>query len=199
MFVPTSKVPSNKNKLPRYLENLFQRRAVIWAKANESNKPEDWDHFETLNNKFVKKLNKYNSSVEKRIVESNNKNAFYRMLNIRLKRKPKLATLMREDGGIAASDEERAELLAEIFERSYSNVSDPAHISDEFELKQFPKMEDSAWFTWEEILQTIVAWPESTSLTPDHIPLCFIKGVAHVIVKPLEMIFNLSLMNAACR
>ncbi|EYC06910.1 hypothetical protein Y032_0073g764 [Ancylostoma ceylanicum] len=60
----------------------------------------------------------------------------------------------------------------------------------------YPPMEDSVWFHKEEILELLLNWSQSFSLTPDGIPLSFIKNIAHAIAGPLELICNLSFMRA---
>ncbi|KAK6048836.1 hypothetical protein COOONC_13659 [Cooperia oncophora] len=44
------------------------------------------------------------------------------------------------------------------------------------------------WFDKEEIYKLLIRWPRSRSDTPDHVPLVFIKKVAHIVYGPLAFL-----------
>lgn len=57
-------------------------------------------------------------------------------------------------------------------------------------------MDNSVWFLRKEILNLLLKWQQSESLTSDHIPLSFIKRIAHIANCSLDYIFNLSFIRA---
>lgn len=57
-------------------------------------------------------------------------------------------------------------------------------------------MSSAPWLHGDDIIEVLAKWPKSSSLSPDYIPLSFIKNVALYIAYPLEHIFNLSYTRA---
>lgn len=146
-----------------------------------------------INSQFERKLRKFYSSVERKVVESGNRNDFFRFMRSRLQGKARVRTLVGSDGSIARTNAEKVDLLADVFERSVKNVQGlPEHVN----CTVFPVMEDSFWCSKTEILELLLKWPKSSSITPDHIPLSFLQAVAHLIAGPLEYLYNLSFMRA---
>ncbi|KAK6044322.1 hypothetical protein COOONC_18174 [Cooperia oncophora] len=169
---------------PTRSTKLMHKREHVWKRAKLSDTIEDWESFKSINKSFESKLRKYNASIEKRIVSSGCKSGFYKLLKFRLKRKPKLQALRAPNGELIIDDTERAEVLASAFETHFGESS--AHVDLTVAREEFPQMEDSAWFRRDDILETLLKWPRSESVTPDFIPLSFIK----------KYIFNLSFMNS---
>ncbi|KAK6057374.1 hypothetical protein COOONC_05110, partial [Cooperia oncophora] len=137
-----------------------------------------------------KKLKKFWSRVERKVVFSGNKNSFFKFLRARLKPSRKLGVIIDE-------------LLAIRRRRSYlANIFDKVFVVRESSYEEaavspaFPVMNDSLWFLSRDICKVLTSWPRSFSDTPDHIPLYFIKKIAPVISEPLAFILNLSLMRA---
>ena len=196
LFVPMMKTPLRRARLPLYLQSLFKKKSDAWSVANactSSNSSDLWNRFRTINDRFEKKLRKFFSSIERKVVESGNKNEFYKFINTRIEQKAKLSVLVGANGAIAKSDIDRAELLAETFSSTFSTDKDSPELNTP---AVFPVMDDSFWCNKEELYDLLSKWPESTSVTPDHIPVAFFKSVAHIIVGPLEYLFNLSFMRA---
>lgn len=134
-----------------------------------------------------------NANIEKRIIQTKDKRSFYRLLRKRLKSRPDIPSLSSCDGATACTDSEKAEMLANTFELSYSILA--RHTSTAI-APQFPPMADSMWFHADDILRTLLRWPSSFSDTTDHIPFIFIKKTSCVLVQPLEFLFNLSFMKS---
>lgn len=195
MFVPTIKASVYRQRLPSHLRNLASKRATAWDTANSTGKSEDWLCFRHLSNIFEKRLWKYNSNMEKKIVQSADKGAFFRLLNSKLNSKPNIGVLKSTEGVIARTDKDKAEMLANTFEQSFMQHSSLANRCSDG-ISVFPCMLDSVWFYAEDIYKLLIAWPSSYSVTPDHVPLFFIKKVAHIIAGPLEHLFNLSFLRS---
>ncbi|KAK6041393.1 hypothetical protein COOONC_21100 [Cooperia oncophora] len=194
-YVPLVEKSLGGSALPPYLANLTQRRERAWHKARMTKNSADEREFERLNRKLEKKLKKFNTSVEKKVINSENKAAFFKLLKSRLTLKTKATVLVSPSGTPVYDDKDKVELLASTFQENFCCH----HRAIEELLPQetkFAPMSDSVWFYRDEILELLLKWPESNALTPDLIPLHFIKRVAHCLAGPLEYIFNLSFMNA---
>ena len=191
MFVPLIKANPVRPYLPQYLDSLFRKKSSAWFLARRTESPEDWATFEKLSKAFDKKLWKYNNSLERKVIESRNRTGFFKFLNSKLKCKSKIGALVSDNGSIVLTDVQKAEAFAVFFESVFvCDNSEPDFISP----PRFPVMEDSIWFQADNIYNIIQGWPCSVSLTPDHIPFRFVKEIAYLLVKPLEFIFNQSMM-----
>lgn len=114
------------------------------------------------------------------------------MISIRLKSYDGVCTLRNDSGVMAYSDHAKVEMLADYFKSvcADNGTSNPVNISE------FPLMTECTWFLEYELSEIIRKWPPSYSLTPDEVPLDFIKRVSDVIMGPLKYIMNLSLIRA---
>lgn len=197
LFVPLVKVQLQQRYLPPYLQTLFLKRSKSWNIAVKSNSRRDWDAFYSISNAFEKRLRKYNSHRENKIINSRSKLAFYKLLNTKLKRNSKIGTIQSDSGALIVRDDDKAEVFADIFAQVYSRGSDNQDSLDQLSGHPlYPVMDDSVWFHADEILSSLSKWPNSCSVTPDGIPSLFLKEVAPVLARPLEFIFNLCFTRA---
>ncbi|XGW28640.1 hypothetical protein V3C99_008428 [Haemonchus contortus] len=194
LFVILKRVPFSFEHIPHYLRHWFRLKENAYRKASGSDLDEDWTYYKRISDKFNKKLFRFNCSIEKKILSSNNKAALYRYVNNRIKRKEGIGFLRSFDGSILTSDRDRAELLAGVFETVYQD-SDPGE-PPSCEGMSFPKMADSVWFDRHEIYSLLSRWPTCSSNTPDGIPFKFIKLTSACISSPLEYLFNLIFFRA---
>lgn len=188
LFVPWRKASSIVSKnLPIHLQNMADHRICLFNSARISG---NWDRYKTFTATFLKQLQKFNRSVEKRVIESGRKQDIYRLLNKRLSNSRRIGCLKNENHFII-SDVDKADLLSNVFSKVYqtddTEVNNPL-VPGEFPVMSFPT------FTPTQIYEMLMKWPKSHSLTPDYIPFSFIKNVACVIAGPLSYIFNQSLM-----
>lgn len=194
LFVPVIECTESRKYLPSYLSNLDKICARAWDKAVVSQSETDWNNYEALRNRFCRKLGKYNFAVEKRVINSGEKSAFYKMISIRLKSYDGVRTLRNDSGVMAYSDHAKVEMLADYFKSvcADNGTSNPGMVN----ISKFPLMTECPWFLEYELSEIIRKWPPSYSLTPDEVPLYFIKRVSEVIMGPLKYIMNLSLIRA---
>lgn len=193
LFIPMIRVPPSRSALPGFLNSLYIRVLNAWKVATNTGSVKHRKLYDKLRIRFERKLAKYNKSIERKVVESNNKSAFFKFLKHKLRPKHTVCTLVNTDGRIARSDFEKAELLADSFAQVFTKDSEQ-YVPDIS--PRFPVMPDSVWFHADELYGLLHNWPPSYSLTPDDIPLIVIKNIAHIIAGPLEYIYNLSLMRA---
>lgn len=143
------------------------------------------------NEKFSAHLKKYNNYLEKKAVESNNIRRFYTFINSKIREKSSVSSLV-EGGIIATSAMEKADVLANQFEKIFQK--DDGRTPEHFDPHPLESMKDIPWFGANQLYELINKWSNSSSMTPDLVPLYFIKRVAAVICGPLSYIFNQSLM-----
>ena len=128
VMVPTIKVPLLSPNLPFYLRSLAHKRTLAWESAVSTSSDADWELFSRLNKAFEKKLWKYNDTIEKKTISSSNKTAFYKLISSRIRHKSAIGALVSPNGGLARTDYEKAELLADAFEQAYCrNSTSPVH------------------------------------------------------------------------
>ncbi|KAK6017932.1 hypothetical protein OSTOST_16537, partial [Ostertagia ostertagi] len=126
LFVPLKTQKTSGDPLPQYLI----------SKAIASGNSEDWHEYKKISSIFERKLYKFRSHIEKNISQ------------LRLKKSKGVCVLFSEDGKAARQDREKAELLADIFEKAYQKEVDLAEVETS---PSFPVMSDSLWFQREEI------------------------------------------------
>ncbi|KAK6034965.1 hypothetical protein COOONC_27539 [Cooperia oncophora] len=76
-------------------------------------------------------------------------------------------------GGIVCTDEGKAEVLARQFQKSFETTA--TDVMEDGTTPLFPVMQPVVWFHREDIVKILSRWPSSTSITPDFLPLKFIK------------------------
>lgn len=195
-FVPVVTRPINSSRLPAFLEELAAIREAAWDDVKNGGSVESLNEFTRLNNRFIKKLNRYNASLDKKIIESGKPALFYNLVRKRLKLKAGIPPLSISSGTRVFDDNLKADLFAEQFASVYAVDEDfPAHeILNESVV--CPTMSDSIWFSKEEILEVLVKSKKTSSTNPDGLCYTFIQRIAPFIAMPLELIFNFSFMQA---
>ncbi|KAK6019320.1 hypothetical protein OSTOST_15050 [Ostertagia ostertagi] len=89
---------TNHEHLPQHLERLSRKKNSLWKKAVVSDSPAAWEAYKGISCIFEKRLYKFRSQVEKKIIYSRNKNNLYRFLSTRLGKKKALGILLDENG-----------------------------------------------------------------------------------------------------
>lgn len=190
MFVPWGRVEARQAHLPLYLLNMLDHRDYLFRAANDTHGVNEWVKFNEFSKKVHKALQKFNSNVEKKVLESGSSSKFYRYLTRRLSDN-RLINCIVKDGRMAIADDDKAELLADKFCEVF--------LEDNYELPNYnpgvcEPMDTFPWFDGKMIYEIIHTCTDSSSLTPDCIPTSFFKNTAHVIAGPLAYLFNQSLM-----
>ncbi|KAK6061824.1 hypothetical protein COOONC_00514 [Cooperia oncophora] len=116
LFVPILKVLLSRPNLPTYLAHFHNMKIKAYKRAISTQQEEDREHYRWAAKKFEKKLLKYNLSVEK-----------------------------RQDGTLVVPDNDKAEMLAKIFQKAYAKQS--VSIDSRLVHGNIPHMEDFVWFS----------------------------------------------------
>lgn len=192
LFVPWARVSVKHSCLPSYLQNMLDHRSCLFRAALHSQAERDWEKYNLFSKKFHKALQKYNGSIEKRIIQSGNKAGFYKLLRRNLKSGSYVGSIVN-GSQVAVTELDKANVLADKFCEVFLSDDEGMPV---FRAEASEPMQSFPWFTKEELYRIIVGWSDSSSLTPDFIPAFFIKKVAHVVVGPLSYLFNQSLIHA---
>ncbi|KAK6008895.1 formate--tetrahydrofolate ligase, partial [Ostertagia ostertagi] len=148
VFVPVKMRKTSEMELPPHLVRLNRKKSIAWNKALSGGNPGDWEKYKMLRSAFDKKLTKFYGHIEKKVIYSRNKNAFYRFLNSKLKKGQSLGALLDDDGNVIRNEKDIAELFARVFEKVHQRDEDSRDLDV---APVFPVMRDSVWFHHEEI------------------------------------------------
>lgn len=191
LFIPMKEIKSKARRLPAHLERMVLRRGRLWEVAIKDDCSRAWDSYKVFNAKVEKAISKYNAHLEDKIIQSSDPTKLYTYIRKRMKESKSIPSLVISESQVAKSDKEKAELFASEFQKSFAK---PSCLRFDNVSTLFPTMEPTIWFNRDEIADIILKWPSSASLTPDFIPLNFIKRIIGYIASPLEYLFNLSYM-----
>ncbi|GMR53645.1 hypothetical protein PMAYCL1PPCAC_23840, partial [Pristionchus mayeri] len=185
--VPWAKVSLSQGKLPPHIERLLGKRFQAWQISINSNDPNDQHEFENLNKKFRKELQRYHKTIEKKVIESDDKNKFFRFMKRCANKSKGVEGLTRTDGSLIMDDLGKANLLAETFASVFT--IDDGKLPNSQGLLHLGNYEEPQ-FLRHEICSLIEKWKRSSCKTPENIDLTFIKRIAVPISEALEIIFR---------
>ncbi|XGW28756.1 hypothetical protein V3C99_008503 [Haemonchus contortus] len=192
-YVPLRRASCTRYRFPSYLDRMVRRRCQLWASAVADDSVLSWEAYKVFDKKVRKAIVKYSAYLEKKFIESKNPNKLFAYINNRLKKSVKIPALNRSESEVVILDDIKAEVLADQFQRVFTENSSLI-LADSSSCGT--TMESSLWFYKEEIYELLTQWPDSHSVTPDFLPLKFIKRIAFYIAFPLEILFNLSYMRS---
>ncbi|GMR31134.1 hypothetical protein PMAYCL1PPCAC_01329, partial [Pristionchus mayeri] len=158
--VPWTKVSLSHGKLPPHIERLLGKRFQAWHKSINSNDPNDEHEFEILNRKFRKELQRYHKTIEKKIIESDDKNKFFRFMKRCANKSKGVEGLKTADGTLVMDDLGKANLLAETFVSVFT--IDDGKLPNTGALPQLGTYEEPQ-FLRHEICSLIEKWKRSSS------------------------------------
>ncbi|KAK6048610.1 hypothetical protein COOONC_13885, partial [Cooperia oncophora] len=101
-------------------------------------------------------------------------NDFYKYLNTKI-RDRRCFGCLRAGSSFAYTEHDKANMLAEQFAKTFTKDDDTVSSLPNSGVESSCSMGDVPWFLAEELYEQILKWPNSSSVTPDFIPLSFIK------------------------
>lgn len=192
-FIPTKLVNVNCKYLPSYLVKMVHYRHLLWRSARQQNNLDKWEEYRKYSDDLAKKLKKFNKSVEKKVLASDDRNVLYKYISEKMSTSRGLTCLKEPNGALLVDDLAKAELLADSFSKVFT-VDDgcsPIYHSNVMYPQEVP-----SFILAIDIVRYLKSWPSSYSITPDNIPFVFLKNTAEVLCHPLEYIYNRSLMSS---
>ncbi|KAK6017221.1 hypothetical protein OSTOST_17290, partial [Ostertagia ostertagi] len=168
MFIPYRLSPQrSKLILPGYLTSMEKARERLWNKAVFSQSSVDWAAFQAFNRKWTTKLAKYKAYVEKKKLTKGGLKALYSLLKDRLTEKQNVGILMNDNSQRAIRDYDKANVLADAFEKAFLLTSDSAHNIGSSKVES----DDSApWFDKNTIVEVLEKWSSAAAINSEDIP-----------------------------
>lgn len=123
-----------------------------------------------------KAILRYNRYIGKKIIQSPDKYKFFKYIHTRSGcRTSIIPTLFDENGHSYTTPPQKANLLASQFQKHFSSPVSPDTQSQIPSSKLQPQVGPGLWFHKEEILEILTKWPTFFSVSPDLVPLPFVK------------------------
>ena len=120
LHVPHKNISHNKKyrprTYPRHIRKLLTRKAAIWRKMKDSNRPDLILKYRKTANDCKLEITKFDTINEDKLLKSNNLGAFYKFMNNKLSRKSGIAHLRTADNKLVCTDSGKADLLNSYFE-----------------------------------------------------------------------------------
>ena len=185
-YVPKYKNYSKNHQRgrPQHLKTLLKKKLQVYRQM-QAGKLTKQDYRAAARN-YEKAVNNWHDKVEKNVCESPNKNKFYAYANRKLKNNFSIPPLTDAAGSTITSDTDKAMLLNNTFHASFV-TDDKSNFSPV--LKNSPPMPFFI-ISNTDVLNAISKSKDKLSITPEGIPLYFIKRVAKSIVTQLVFLFN---------
>lgn len=99
--------------------------------------------------KLNRALHRYNNYIEKWLTRSKDKTAFHNFINSRIRSNNETPILRKDSGELISADEDKADLLGEVFQKVYNNKAPDDAISLKNgwnDLPHFTTIEPTLWF-----------------------------------------------------
>jgi hypothetical protein len=186
-FVPLSSDRCKTSELPPHIQNLIRHKRFLWEKIDELGIRVKYERCEQ---KIEKLSRQYFKNLERKIVISADKNAFFRYVNSKLKSKPSLPVLRDSDGKYCITGLSKANALAKQFSSVF--VEDDG-LKPPICSPSIPDTFDHIRFPVEEVYLSLKGLKARFSITPDNLPSVLLKNLATPLAQPLSDIFNLSM------
>ena len=187
-YVPKSK-KSVKPSLPRKVKKLLKIKQRTYAalRKNQATKEE----YRRAEKSYKQAVITNNTSYERKISNSSNKNLLYGYMNKKLKNKSTMPPLRSPDGVTVSEAKQKANLLNEEFQSVYTQ--------DDGNLPVLPTpCNDIIPMDWtvitpKDVKRAIKKLKMSVSRTPDDVPAIVLKKCINNLIVPLAILFNFSL------
>ena len=187
--VPMSR-KRRKPQLPKEIKDILKAKRKLYhkSKTDKSFKAA----YKVQEKLYKKAMVKYRYSQEEKFLKNNSKKALYSYVNKKLKTSHHIPPLKKSDGNICLESKEKADLLNDTFSSIFLKDSTSGKTPILTQTNPHIKSTDFPTIEHSDILSAIKQLKNSVSQTPDLLPAMFIKKTAQHLIKPLYIIFNLS-------
>ena len=182
----------NKTRYPKNIRDLLLRKKILYHKSKTD--PSFKSDYKNIAKCYKNAVKTYMKSYEEKVMRSSNKNMFYSYVKNKLKSPSYLPPLFNSDGSITLDPQDKANALNSMFSKVFSpSTSNPTPLLHPWK-SDFETM-TSFSVTTDDIRNAIQSLKNTVSRTPDGLPCLFFKKTITNIVKPLQLIFNQSLLS----
>lgn len=185
LFVPLCCTKRRAKNYPRYITRLNAAKRTAWRRRFRSGGA---DMYKRCAAKYKRAVENLAHNRERSVLLSGNVSAFYRFVNSKISSKRGIGPLKRVDGTLAISDVEKSEILNAYF-ASVFTVDNSANSA--FPLRTNEHM-SFVIFDIDSIKKVMVKLSSSIACGPGGLQSLFFRNLAHVLAKPLSLIFEVS-------
>ena len=172
---------------------IVKEKHHLWTRYLHTKHQSDYMRYCEIRNKVTRALTKDRRSFERRLAQEIkiNVKSFWKYVNSHKKNSPKIPDLKNKDKTFSKTDKEKADTLNQQFQSVFS-VEDLNSVPI---LKNKPLITflSNITITEDMILKKLKSLRTDKSCGPDTVHPFILKNLAQTLVKPLSMIYNLSL------
>ena len=194
-YVPMQK-SKYKNK-PVWLNNkcmrIIKKKYFLYKRYKESELHYDYQKYIEIRNKTKREIRKSVKEYERKISKESKKNVkgFWKYINLKLKRSTGICNLIKPNGDITQSEEEKANVLNDFFSSVFTK-EDISHIPTLPNRSNDTFMTDII-VTQQAVMDKLKKLDPNKAMGPDKIPPIILKELYKELSIPLTKIFNKSL------
>ena len=194
--VPTVKCDENTKVKPLWMkystEKLVKQKHHHWIRYLNTKKDSDYLEYKVIRNEVTKATKKDRKNFEHKLAREIKENvkAFWKYINRNKKRKNKIPVLKKPKGGLACSDEEKANALNNQFSSVFTLEHTPP---PDMQRKDVTNLLTKITISEEDILKKLNNLRTDKSMGPDNVHPFILKTFAAILKTPLQIIFQLSL------
>jgi len=194
-FIPLT--PKNRNRRPswitRSVKRIINKKHKLYKKLKNNRTEKNVVEYKSIRNKTKHLIRESVRLFENKMANEckTNVKGFWKYVNRKLKKRKGVDALKREDGSMAETDEEKADILNTFFSNIYVN-EDVTHIpycEDRTNGQILSDLEISE----NEVFDKLMNLDITKSMGPDNLHPRLLKEISKEISCPLALLFNKSL------
>ena len=196
--VPTVETKPNENfTKPMWMKyqtvNAIKKKHSTWLSYLTTKHPNQWEQYRAARNQVAHLTFRDRRDFERKLAAEVKENckAFWKYAGSNRKLKRAIPKLLKKDGSTAESDLDKAEVLNSQFASVFTK-EDLVNVP-EFENLDMPSTLSSITVTEEILLKHLKSLRVDKAAGPDDVHPYILKNLADTLVKPLTLLFNLSL------
>ena len=196
--VPTTETNTSDNfTKPMWMKyqtvKAIKKKHSDWASYLTTKHENQWEEYRSSRNKVSHLTYRDRRDFERKLAAEIKENckAFWKYAGSKRKLKRAIPKLLRKDGSTAETDKEKADVLNSQFTSVFTQ--EDLHNVPEFENIEMASKLSSITVTEEILLKHLKSLRIDKAAGPDDVHPFILKNLAETLVKPLTLLFNLSL------
>jgi hypothetical protein len=178
-YKPASKRP----RLPRHVVKLLHKKNELWRKAKQSG---NYSKYKAAKATARAAIRRHRRNQETRITYSNNRHLFFDYVNNKVhQHSPSISLVV---GGSIVNDSTAAELFKHEFSKNFSAVSSSTCLNASHSTLSRFQLNCN-----ERLVAAAIASCSNSNCSPDGISYKLLKMYSHLLVRPLNIVFQQSL------